>query len=580
MTAPVGSVNVEVTGTVSGLIDAMDNSATAVSTAGAQMSEALDRAAATSTEAAETIKRSSEESASAFEGLGRRFQTSGVMIAFAVMNMADGMQLGVQRALRSIALLGFAFGPVVGSITTGVALALEAIDHLVHESEKKVEDFQKKVSAAIDSGDLTALLKQKELLLTGKPTDESGGLVPASDLVAGAFKGSLEDLEAHATKTKEAFDRLGLGGLLKVTPELATARAELEKLNKDIAAAEDQRDRLARSGDMPKITITADSGKREADEKKKKAAEALALEIEFGKLSTQNDESFAKLKEKILDGSMKTTEEEAHRRMKVNDDTNREEAESAVAFESFMEQQAKQSAARVEAEQKHQAEIVAEEWTNAFHEIDTALLSSYEKMKRSGGTFVDFMRDAGRQLLQEEIRNELRIEEAHLARVLSGQTAEDVAKTKSLATSAATAIAWIGNEAAKGAASAWAAMEAVPVVGPFLAPAAAAAALAGIIALASHIHSAAGGFDIPAGLNPVTQLHAQEMVLPAHLANAVRSMAGGGATGGTVHIHAVDSVDVGRWAGRNDNAAALHRGITKHVQNGGAVTSAVGRRAP
>jgi hypothetical protein len=36
--------------------------------------------------------------------------------------------------------------------------------------------------------------------------------------------------------------------------------------------------------------------------------------------------------------------------------------------------------------------------------------------------------------------------------------------------------------------------------------------------------SAAGGFDIPAGINPITQLHAQEMVLPARLANPMRSM--------------------------------------------------------
>jgi hypothetical protein len=44
--------------------------------------------------------------------------------------------------------------------------------------------------------------------------------------------------------------------------------------------------------------------------------------------------------------------------------------------------------------------------------------------------------------------------------------------------------------------------------------------------------SAAGGYDIPAGINPVTQLHSQEMVLPADLANNVRNMTGGGGRGG------------------------------------------------
>jgi hypothetical protein len=43
---------------------------------------------------------------------------------------------------------------------------------------------------------------------------------------------------------------------------------------------------------------------------------------------------------------------------------------------------------------------------------------------------------------------------------------------------------------------------------------------------------AAKGFDVPAGVNPVTQLHAEEMVLPAHLANTVRDLAANAGGGG------------------------------------------------
>ena len=52
-----------------------------------------------------------------------------------------------------------------------------------------------------------------------------------------------------------------------------------------------------------------------------------------------------------------------------------------------------------------------------------------------------------------------------------------------------------------------AAISPIPFVGPFLAP--------GIAAEMAALASAAGGYDIPAGVNPLTQLHAQEMVLPA-----------------------------------------------------------------
>ena len=43
--------------------------------------------------------------------------------------------------------------------------------------------------------------------------------------------------------------------------------------------------------------------------------------------------------------------------------------------------------------------------------------------------------------------------------------------------------------------------------------------------------SARSGFDIPAGMNPITQLHEREMVLPAAQADVVRDMASGGSGG-------------------------------------------------
>jgi len=43
--------------------------------------------------------------------------------------------------------------------------------------------------------------------------------------------------------------------------------------------------------------------------------------------------------------------------------------------------------------------------------------------------------------------------------------------------------------------------------------------------------SAAGGFDIPSGLNPKVQAHAEEMILPAPIANGIRKMVDGGSNG-------------------------------------------------
>jgi len=69
--------------------------------------------------------------------------------------------------------------------------------------------------------------------------------------------------------------------------------------------------------------------------------------------------------------------------------------------------------------------------------------------------------------------------------------------------------------------------------------------------------TAEGGFDIPAGLNPVTQLHEREMVLPASIAEPLRSGIGGGAqAGGDIHIHAVDAASFQRLLSNNKGALA------------------------
>ena len=111
----------------------------------------------------------------------------------------------------------------------------------------------------------------------------------------------------------------------------------------------------------------------------------------------------------------------------------------------------------------------------------------------------------------------------------------------------ATSWAAVKNIAAKAweaAASVYESVAAIPVVGPFMAPVMAAAAVGTVIGFASHIASASGGYDIPAGVNPVTQLHQREMVLPAKHADVIRSMADGGGSvgagsggGAPIHIH-------------------------------------------
>lgn len=130
------------------------------------------------------------------------------------------------------------------------------------------------------------------------------------------------------------------------------------------------------------------------------------------------------------------------------------------------------------------------------------------------------------------------------------QTEEEVAAAATIATQKSTGVSSVMSNAAVAATAAMASVAEIPIVGWAMAPEVG----AGIYALAmAYMPSAAGGYDIPAGVNPMTQLHEEEMVLPREHANTIRRMSGedGGSSGGgalNVHfnIQALDGNDVKR----------------------------------
>lgn len=100
------------------------------------------------------------------------------------------------------------------------------------------------------------------------------------------------------------------------------------------------------------------------------------------------------------------------------------------------------------------------------------------------------------------------------------------AATQSTAISVAEGSSNIFVRAYEAAAGAYAAITEIPIIGPALAPIVAGGVLAAVIGMISTIASAEGGYDIPAGVNPMTQLHEKEMVLPAQHADTIRVLPG------------------------------------------------------
>lgn len=148
-----------------------------------------------------------------------------------------------------------------------------------------------------------------------------------------------------------------------------------------------------------------------------------------------------------------------------------------------------------------------------------------------------------------------------------GAQAQAASAVTSLKTAEAGTV--VAANAAESASGAMASQSAIPFVGPALGMAAAIAAFAFAMSFLGKgggtsstttrtVPSAAGGFDIPEGLNPITKLHEKEMVLPAEHADTIRNLKGSNVAFEALnfHITTMDSKGVKEFLLNNKMALA------------------------
>ena len=240
---------------------------------------------------------------------------------------------------------------------------------------------------------------------------------------------------------------------------------------------------------------------------------------------------------------------------------------------------------------KQAAEQSAQAWENASRPIENSLKNAFTGMITGAKTLRQSLASILQGLVSDFIGAALHMlsqwiytETAKTGATVTGnaaRTASDgAASAASVATTAATAKEGVLTHAYSSAAAVYDDVAQIPYVGWVLAPPAAAAAFAAVSAFGAAIPSAAGGWEIPAGLNPIAQLHEQEMVLPRTLSNRIRNMTDQDANNGTTsasggdthtHIHlnvsALDAQSVNRLFSNNSGgiATAVQKAVRQNA---------------
>ncbi|EJU72938.1 minor tail protein Gp26 [Neisseria meningitidis 80179] len=213
-------------------------------------------------------------------------------------------------------------------------------------------------------------------------------------------------------------------------------------------------------------------------------------------------------------------------------------------------------------------------WQEAQQQMGQAFTAMLTRAQSFRQAMNGFFKSMGQTFIQEMVTKPLMglmrrmVQESAIYKMIFGtkETLETAAAAKTAATKATETTAVVGSNAVQAASGAAASQASIPYVGPILAVAAMAAMMAAVMGLmgggggsqttttTTRIPSAAGGWDIPAGINPLTQLHENEMVLPAEHAQTIREMAGQqGGSDSTIIINSTG----GDFIHKNDLAKLL-----------------------
>ena len=264
----------------------------------------------------------------------------------------------------------------------------------------------------------------------------------------------------------------------------------------------------------------------------------------------------------------------------------KDSADKQIDIDKKMEEQKLKNAQQEAAEEK-----------KAQDQIANSLANTTNMMLFQSKNFHDAVTKLWQSMVKNAIQQFIQMATQYIAHLLMMLVVHQTTKEAEVATDATAAaqgaeigqvsrMREIAGNAAVAASGVYRALAPIPVIGPILAPAAAAATYAAVMAFGAFAEQ---GWDVPEGGPFPTVLHGREMVLPSPIADTVRDAVSGGGVGRTrggmpgeesgdynfaLHYHAgnvsaLDGAGVGEVLKRNRNELVK---IVRNAVKGGHIS--------
>lgn len=557
------AIEVKVGANASGVKSGMRDAGDAVEEHSGRMAAALREMSAESGEAVEHLTDKLREFATEQRSEGR-------LAGFMAGQIA---QLGISSKGAAGEVTGFisafAFGGVLGVGIEAIKIAIEKFNELGKEENAAAESASK---FAAETEKAAAAIRDSI-----KAAEEAEGKKGEALTIQAQISAALREQEAAQLELNEAhkkaneiiarrqaqIDRIGSSkNQILDFDDVQKALAEIDQLEEKTVAFTERIGSLQRAA-APKVkqesreSSTSDDDQKEAAKERihqaaiKRHDDELRAEMDAAAIlravDKQRDDEVFQSQHTQTDAIVTAMQERLAIAKRNNDaaleaDRRHWDEDTKIAKHALEEQnkqirkQAQEEAAAVKQ--------LASQFTDSMMSMADGSKTVAQASKQMAESVIKDLVNMAMKAIEQEILKLAGVTAADAA-ALPEQNAINVAKVTS-------ASAVIGAQTAENSP-----LLDIPGYGPALALAEGAAMMGAAEAMFAPAASAAGGYDVPAGTDPLTQLHAREMVLPARYADMIRGMAAspsGGAQGGDIHVHTQDAHGMERTLKNNQGA--------------------------